>query len=213
MSKTNETTATVAVTKIPEGGSGKKKAKKEKKVAVHKRDDFDAVKWESKVGKITMKSEALYWCVRSRLGAIPGITLLDAMETPHDLVEGKYVDFFDKEYAFDDGRLTKKLIVLTVPAEDREDYIYPHTEEGKKAALAFIKEQKELHKEWMSNARAKSDDHAKKSAEEAETIEELNVMVVALGGKPEDLVKAGKARDRKVAVIMALRPQVLREPG
>jgi hypothetical protein len=195
--------AAVEVTKVAPGVTGKAHAKAKKGAkAAEPEVEFDARAWEG----VTMTEGKTYYVVRSR-SEIEGITDLDVVENPAEVVEARFISYSvkGKEYAMDDGRLLKDMVYLAITVADREKFIYPNTPAGKKLALAYAADEREAYGEWAAAARQKDDAKVIEAATEAETLVELEVMIRALGGSPADLVKAGKARERKVVAIMKQR--------
>ena len=177
--------------------------KAESKKAKSSDESFDPKRWNG----VEMKEGSYYYVLRSR-SEIPGITALDVAENPLEVVEAKYLGYSQKEYMFDDGRLTpeKGMVWLAVAVEDREDYIYLNNPDGKKAALAYVKEAHDYNMALIRAARDKDDQIALNAAKHAESLADLEVMVLALGGDEKILRKAGKSRQKKIDAIMRLRP-------
>ncbi len=200
----------VTVTKVAEGVSGKKaaaaakrsKAKKAETEVEGTKEEFDPMKWEG----VSLVEEHYYYVVRSR-DANPGITALDVIEDPVEVKEAEFLEYDsrNKEYAFDDGRLRRSREYLAVKVEDREEYIHEKNPAGKKAALAFAATWKARNQELIKAARHKDEKVCEEMATEAESLEELEVMAIALGGSPKTLLNAGKARSKKVQAILTLR--------
>jgi hypothetical protein len=212
--KNTAVASTVTVTKIPEGVSGKAKAKrvaKEKAPKPHEVEGFDPMTWDG----VKLKEGVTYYVVRSR-EEIPGITDLDVAQDPVEVIEAKFLLYSPKakEYAFDDGRLMKSMVYLAVPVTDRTEYIHANTPAGKKAANVFVTDWRNRHQELIAMVRGKDAAKIEEAASDPElTLREVEVMGIAVGAKPEDLVKAGKARAKKVAVIMKAREAWLAAGG
>lgn len=201
------------VTVVPEGVSGKAKAKRVAKVKApkaHEVEGFDPLKWDG----VEMKEAKTYYVLRSR-GEIPGVTELDVAENPVELVEARFLSYSptSKEYAFDDGRLMKNMIYLAVSVADREHYIHVNTPAGKKAGMVFVDDWRARHVELIAAARHKDPAHTDKVALNVEALGELEVMVIAVGGTPKDLLKVGKARAKKVGVILKKREEWIAKGG
>ena len=106
-------------------------------------------------------------------------------------------------YAFDDGRM-RNGVFLFIRFDERADYVYPHTTEGKKSAEAWMKARHKELLEFVHGARHKDPNYVKGLAEETSN-DGINLMWEALGGKPGHLSKVGRARDKKVAELMKQR--------
>ena len=188
-----------------------KKKTEQKNVAVEtkpevvepKAEEFHPLKWDG----VELVEGKKYWAIRSR-AENPDLTPLDVAENPVEVIEVTFLEggYDEKaaEYAFDDGRLARQRVYLAVKVEERELYLYPHTPTGKKRAEERVREWRQRHAEIIAAARSKDPQACEACALNA-TLPELEVMMVAIGGDPSDLLKAGKKRARKVAVLMSKR--------
>ena len=208
------------------GESKRGRKAKPKKI---EQDGFKVNAWDG----VTMEPEKKYWCVRQKADMHnKGLTSLALAEDPSEAVEGVFLGYELKRgsgeaftevpptaanlagYAFDDGRLARRLEYLSITVEDREHHIYPLTKEGKKAAEAYVESRRARNKSLIEAARHKDEEHAKEVAEEEDvTLDDLLVMAVALGGNAKTLESAGKSRQRKIAAILALRPTWFEKAG
>jgi len=203
-----------------------KKRGRKAKVKAHEVAGFKSYEWSG----VKLELDKTYWVVRDKASmANKGLTPLALAEDPCEVVEAKFLGYEQRSgeeafsetppdvpigYAFDDGRLARRLEYLSISVEDREHHIYAHTKEGKKAAESYVTSRREHSLHLITSARDKDAEVAREVAEgEGITLDDLLTMAIALGGTAKTLENAGKSRKRKVEAVLGLRHSFFEKEG
>lgn len=169
----------------------KAKAPKAEKVKAEK-PPIDPLKWDG----VTLVKGQPYYLVRQR----ERDDFKSWLAAPMEVVTAKFLKVGKEEYAFDDGRLAEELVFLCVSFDDREGEVFAHTPEGKKAAQSALVASVEANARLSKLAKGGSEEDLATLS-----VYELGVCAEVLGKTPEDLVKVGKAKDRKIAFLIKAR--------